>query len=240
MAESGGQVDVIFDQHWRLYRKVIESNYMDHEEIVEAISNHWVKTAGGKPMGRVLDLGCGDAEVPSQIVEQFGCVSFTGVDSSGKALEEAAKRPIWDTVESRWITADLRDLSQLDREKFDTVFAGFTAHHLSREEKEAFLGEIGRLLKQDGIFYFFDVFLLESMEREESIDRYLEWIAEDWKKITKAEYDMIDTHIRAADFPETVSWIDEAVKKAGLCISRVRLPIKNKFHLAFALTRKSP
>lgn len=236
MEKSPGEVDEIFNRHWRLYRKVIDCNYMDHREIAGAIYDHWKDTTGGESMGKVLDLGCGDVEVPGQVIEKFGFESFTGVDSSSQALQEAAKRPMWDNAESRWIESDLRDFFKTESGKYDTIFSGFAIHHLTTEEKDNFLRNVREVLVDRGMFYFFDVFLLDSLARETSIDCYMKWIQEDWSEITRDEFALIDDHVRSSDFPEELSWALRSGEKAGFHISGIRLPTRNRFHHLFALS----
>lgn len=225
--------EVIFDRQWEIYRKIIDGDLMDHRDIHGAVAQ-FLETRGMAP-GRVLDLGCGDAEISSRLVDEFGCRSFLGVDSSGRVLEEAAGRPVWEGREVRWEEADLLEFAVRSEEEFDLVLAGFSVHHLPSGEKEAFLRAIRERLSPTGVFVFYDVFIHPGLDREASSSRYLEWMRNDWPGITAGEYELIEEHIHAVDMPETVEWFREAAGAAGFGSVEELRTFDHGFHRVYAL-----
>ncbi len=237
MQQKRTESEIIFDEHWALYRKVIETNYMDHREIVAATTDYLERSRFSDGLGKVLDLGCGDAEVSSALVKRFGGSSFTGVDSSARAMQEAAKRSVWESIKTDFIESDfLAFPDQHDGPGYDLIFACFSVHHLSKEEKQRFFTAIKNCLSEKGELIFYDVFRLPGLDRDDSVTRYLQWIRNDWSEISGHEYELIEAHISAADFPESTDWIAQAAKDAGLGNQTKVLDCTHGFHHVFAFS----
>lgn len=96
--------------------------------------------------GALLDLGCG----VGQYSKYFSDKGFevTSADISERALEYlSAKMPQISTVR-----LDMTEQLPFADKSFDVVFANLSIHFFSKAETEALIGEIKRILKDDGIF----------------------------------------------------------------------------------------
>jgi cyclopropane fatty-acyl-phospholipid synthase-like methyltransferase len=227
-------IDAIFDQQWAIYRKIIEADYMDHSLISKALANQLHVTGGSFTM---LDLGCGDTEISSKLVSAGRCRSFKGVDSSSRALEEAAQRSVWEEIDASWVASDLLDFIKTDTTRYDMILAGFSVHHFEKRQKREVLNAVYELLADQGRFFLYDVFLLPGMGRDESTERYLEWIRSEWELITAEEYRLIEDHILAADFPESTNWMMEAAGSAGFSECVILPAPGNEFHQVMVFER---
>ena len=228
----------IFDEQWLTYRKVIDCDYMGHATIRGALLSYLAEHPEfSGSLGRVLDLGCGDAEISSALVGRFGCRSYLGVDASGMALQQAAARTDWGEVEPRFRESDLLSFLQEEGESFDVILVGFVLHHLDAEGKREFFRAVATRLRSGGVVLFYDVFLRPGLDRDTSVAAYLQWIREDWTEITSAEYDAIEAHIASSDFPESLSWILEAASEGGLKQASTQATCAEDFHHAIAFAR---
>ena len=237
MSSPRDDARTIFEEQWLTYRKVIDCDYMDHAAIRGALLSFLADHRELSPsLGDVLDLGCGDAEISSALIGRFGCRSYLGVDASGMALQQAAKRSDWGEVEPRFRKSDLRSFLQEEGESFDLILVGFVLHHLDPEGKRGFFQEVTKRLRPGGVVLFYDVFLRPGRDRDRSVAEYLAWIREDWTEITSAEYEAIEAHIESSDFPETLSWITAVAAEGGLAKSETLVTCAADFHHAIAFS----
>jgi SAM-dependent methyltransferase len=227
----------IFEEQWLTYRKVIDSDYMEHAAIHHALAtclrNHPRRSHS---LGDVLDLGCGDAEISSSLANEFSCLSYLGVDTSSMALSHAKANPCWGTIKPRFREADLTTFVIEEQSRFDLILAGFVLHHLQSPAKQAFFESIKNLLRPGGLFLFYDVFCRPGLSRDASVAEYLQWIARDWKEITEPEHQAIAAHIDSSDFPEDVDWIIAAARKGGFNQAETLVTCANGFHHAIAFS----
>lgn len=99
---------------------------------------------------RVLDLQCGTGESTAELSELGAIV--TGVDSEGRALEDARER--WPSI--LWVQADPQQLpAELRRGRFDLVYAG-PGSLLQITDLDAWMREIAAALRTDGEFLLFE------------------------------------------------------------------------------------
>lgn len=107
---------------------------------------------------RVLDLGCGNGTTALRLHDEFGC-EVVGVDLSGVRIEnarEALKDRSADVhAKVRFEKASATDLP-FDTGSFTHVWSQATIYHV--HDKQAALRETHRVLEDDGIFVFDDLF----------------------------------------------------------------------------------
>jgi len=228
-------IDVIFAQQWAIYRKIIDADYMDHRAIAAALAGHYEQLASDSLS--VLDLGCGDAEISSELVSTGRCRRFTGVDSSSRALEEAARRSVWNDTDASWVESDLLDFLRDSAERYDLILAGYSVHHLTQNQKREAFNAVYALLADGGSFFLYDVSLLPGLDHNESTGRYLEWVRSEWNSITAEEYRIIEEHIAAADFPESTDWMMEAARDVGFSECTLLPAPGNSFHQVMVFNR---
>ncbi|MFM6283053.1 MAG: class I SAM-dependent methyltransferase [Dolichospermum sp.] len=80
-------VEEFFNKQWKIYQKVLNNNYMSHNEIY-GILHKFLVSNFQKPF-KMLDLGCGDASFTSLVLSNTNITSYHGVDLSIAALEIA-------------------------------------------------------------------------------------------------------------------------------------------------------
>jgi ubiquinone/menaquinone biosynthesis C-methylase UbiE len=97
------------------------------------------------------------------------------------------------------------------------VLASYSLHHLDRpSDKFAVLVEIARVLKPGGLFLWTDVAREGSETRAQYNTSLEKEIRDRWLEMPKGEVEQVVTHIHAADFPETATWMLDAASRAGL------------------------
>ena len=101
---------------------------------------------------KVLDVGCGDGATELFFQKYFPSWQVTGIDVSGKSIDEAEKKKIYGTVFKIY---DGNTIPSRDNE-FDIVFMAGVLHHVSFSLHENIISEIRRVLKKDGRLYLFE------------------------------------------------------------------------------------
>lgn len=98
---------------------------------------------------RVLDLGCGTATLTLMIKQAHPDAEVTGLDGDPKALEIARGKIAKSGLPIRLDEGMAFNLPYPDN-SFDRVFSGLLFHHLTRQDKERTLREVGRVLLPGG------------------------------------------------------------------------------------------
>ena len=206
-------------QSWGIYGAIYQQNYMRHREIVEA--GRRVVARFDRPID-ALDLGCGDGQLARESLKQIPVASYVGVDLSEGALAELRKSPPRGNADPpAEVVCDRRDLRDAIRSQapssFDVVLASYSLHHLDEPaDKLSVLVEITRVLKPGGVFLWTDVVREGSATRAQYNTSLENEIRERWIEMPKGDVEQIVTHIHAADFPETATWMLDAASRAGL------------------------
>ncbi|MDJ0800578.1 MAG: class I SAM-dependent methyltransferase [Calothrix sp. MO_167.B12] len=204
-----------FNEQWQLYQKVLNNNYMGHQEIY-GILHDFLGNYFQTPFS-LLDLGCGDASFTTQALLNTLISAYKGIDLSEVALEIAQGNLERIPCEKTFIQDDiLTAVNQLVKQQeysFDVVITSFALHHLSLEEKDSVIGQIFHLLKPHGILIIIDAIRLSAEDRETYIKRYLNNVRQDWSLISSQEYAMIENHISTCDFPESQNTLSAIARK---------------------------
>ena len=100
-----------------------------------------------------LDVGCGQGHAANLIARAFPATSVTGLDISEEAIAVAR-------TEARGLGLantrfEVRDITDLDEERYDLVTAFDVIHDLPKPE--ATLASIRRALRPDGVFLMVDI-----------------------------------------------------------------------------------
>ncbi|MCP5539867.1 MAG: class I SAM-dependent methyltransferase [Akkermansiaceae bacterium] len=218
-AANGGEAEERerFFEQWAIYRKVIESDFMVHRDVIGAFGA-WLDEAGAASDGNGawLDLGCGDAHVAAALLGAGRRVGrYVGVDSSEMALREARDSLPGTVPEIEWVRRDILEYLRECREPFDIVIAGYSLHHFQPREKRGIFREIRARLRSGGALLLYDIFCHPGRDRAHFVESYLEWMRRDWSGITEREHGLIDRHISARDFPETPENLVSMAAEAG-------------------------
>lgn len=100
------------------------------------------------PNAKLLDVGCGPANVSAYIKKRLPGISVTGIDLAPEMISQA-KRNIPD---GNFHVMDIRDVSQL-KEVFDVVVLGFCIPYLSDDEIISLLRHVSKMTASDGMIY---------------------------------------------------------------------------------------
>jgi len=104
----------------------------------------------------ILDLGCGNGNVTSQLLQSFPDANYTLLDASQEMLRLCKKRfenYTVEYVESYFNNFDFKE------KKYDLIVAGFSLHHCNSNEKKELFQKIHKSLKKDGIFSCTDLMI---------------------------------------------------------------------------------
>lgn len=103
----------------------------DLSELQQRMVSKFTERFGKLDGGRLLDLGCGAADMTIRFATTFGNVTALGVDGS-PALLRQGERAIRVAGLDRRVRLELRHLPdpQLEQERFDAVIANSLLHHL--------------------------------------------------------------------------------------------------------------
>jgi ubiquinone/menaquinone biosynthesis C-methylase UbiE len=108
-----------------------------------------------RPGHRILDIGCGTGSLAVLAKQRFPEVDVVGVDPDQSALERAGRKARRAGVQVRFDRGFADALDYPDA-SFDRVLSSFMFHHLARNEKEATLRAVRRVLKPGGNLHLLD------------------------------------------------------------------------------------
>ncbi|GAB2775675.1 class I SAM-dependent methyltransferase [Salinimicrobium soli] len=100
------------------------------------------------PNSKLLDIGCGPANISVYLLKRLPGLQIVGIDLSTKMLE-LAKRNI---PSAAFIKMDCREIDKLE-EKFDALVCGFCLPYLSEPEVSHFIKNAAALLNVEGVIY---------------------------------------------------------------------------------------
>jgi ubiquinone/menaquinone biosynthesis C-methylase UbiE len=110
----------------------------------------------GRPVRRVLDLGCGDGVLAAAIVQRLPRVEVVLADFSEPMLEAARKRfsaagtPVHCVLADYGVPSWTRSVAEWS--PYDAIVSGFSIHHQPDDRKLAVYREIFELLSPGGVF----------------------------------------------------------------------------------------
>ena len=201
-----------FFDAWAIYRKVIENNYMYHDEIIRAVKE---KLSDKKSLF-ILDLGCGDSYVISNSIVPEQLKNYLGIDISESALDFSKQNLINHKANIAHIAGDLLFESVKLNSKFDVVMAGYSIHHLDTEEKDTCFSKISDLLTEQGVFIFYGLMSREEETAFEYNTRACNIFKNDWRRMNEVEIEGITSHVMENDCPENNAFYLETWAKHGL------------------------
>lgn len=121
---------------------------------------------------QVLDIGFGTGTLTTKLYES-GC-SIYGQDFSERMLELAKeKMPLAKLYQGDFTKGLVKELKE---QKYDAVVATYSLHHLTDEEKVAFIKELLTLLAEGGKIYIGDV----AFETRGELERCREQSGDEW------------------------------------------------------------
>lgn len=204
-----------FFNHWNIYHKVMEHNYMAHRRVYGVLRRLLVKHFSGKPF-TLLDLGCGDAEFMSRALAGTRIRAYTGVDISEVALTLARKNMRRLGCRKKFIRGDFfREIRR--RPRADVVWLSLAFHHLRLGQKAEFFKRCGKICAPGGFVIFYEPVLRAGKPRDDFLKRWWRFVARHWQALTKRELRLVKKHIVDNDFPESFSTYACLARRAGFC-----------------------
>lgn len=216
-----------FDKSWDIYRRVVESNAMHHDEVRQSWKGALEKQFPSPAVVSILDIGCGDCSQSTALLKHLPTISvsnYTAVDLSAHVLQLAGqtlKEALPGAAVRLHNTDMLSYVLQAAEEsglKYDIIWTAFCSHHLVTKEKIQFLSATKELLKPGGVLLWADVFNSESAQvpRQELFDLWEARIAPELHTLKPQEIKShIFGHIREYDYPEVIETYVDLSTQAG-------------------------
>jgi ubiquinone/menaquinone biosynthesis C-methylase UbiE len=207
-----------FFEGWQLYQKVIQYNYMRHNEIYNWLCNK-IKTQDNA-LDNVLEVGCGDAYMMSKIAKLYSLSEYVGIDLSDQALKFAYENLSKRTISLKLISGEMLEEIKRINGEFSTVIGSYSIHHLQEVEKNELFENIYRLLLPDGRFYLIDIVSYEDESRIDYLNRGILQYYENWIALTYKQKEGVKNHVLSSDYPESFQEWNKIASTVGLqCLS---------------------
>ncbi len=225
-------IKAFFDQ-WNIYKKIISGNYMFHNEIIEVMINYFNNNFH-TPFS-LMDLGCGDAYVPSNILVGSKANHYFGIDLSKIALEYAVKNISDIKIEKKFIVGDYLEIINDIKYKFDIIIIGYSMHHLLYGNKKTLINKCYHKLNEQGVLIIYDVCRGNNESREEYISRYFKNCELEWVSLNEHEMESLKDHILENDYPEPIKTHINISEEAGFESSDLLFIDKSKLHFLLSI-----
>jgi len=223
---DSGAVREFFDQ-WSVYCRIVDNDYLYHRSVREIFAG-WLGRFG-RPFS-FLDLGCGDAKFSSSLLSGKSVISYTGIDLSPVALGLAEKNTRELGVPCSLQAGDfVVSLPSLPGD-YDIIYIGLSLHHLRRQEKEFFFGQLHGKLAPGGALIVFDPVLTPGESREAYMGRWVDHAEWAWKALTMEEVEGAVEHVTSSDFPEEISTLNRMAVRSGFHPSRILFEDRTDFY----------
>jgi len=201
----------LFQQHWRVYRIMVEENFLCHREVYARLHD---VLAGLEAPFRFLDVGCGDAACVAMALRGTQVAAYHGIDLAPEALATAQVNlrslPCPVSLE----VGDYADALHHRTALAEVVWSGLSLHHSRHGAKRAVLRDVRRLLVPDGLLLLYENTRRDGESRNEWLARW-DLQRPTWTAYTDADWTMMRDHVRAADHPETCAEWRQLAEAAG-------------------------
>ena len=172
------------------FKKLISGRNQNNEIIMELLPNR----ARGM---RILDLGCGTAEILDSI---SGEKAYVGIDYNKKYIESASSK-YKERITARFVCTDLNTYAKKCEEKFDLVLMIGVLHHVCDKDADLAINSVQELLADEGQFVSLDCCLTRPMNPIAwvlcKLDRgkYVRY-KDEWVSLMKKHWDKVWYKIR--------------------------------------------
>lgn len=187
----------VFKKHLMLHYPF----YCERKESLEKrqvnLTNHCITLVGSLNNKRVLDVGCGNGTQSIYIANQFNPNETIGVDLNPDNINLALRQER-NSKRVEFFVDDAHKLENVASRSIDTLICIESAFHYP--DKELFLKQVNRVLKQNGEFLIADILsrshkkriLLKNWKKKMSFyhwtrEQYLETFSKTGLEIGKAE-----------------------------------------------------
>ncbi|MEQ1841831.1 MAG: class I SAM-dependent methyltransferase [Verrucomicrobiales bacterium] len=204
----------LFRQSWSLYDAIAAENYMFHRELYARVAELLKKRSEKGPYS-ILDLGCGNARFLAPCLQSSPPESYTGVDLSSVALEEAEEY-LKDVPRVSLRNQDMLEEVAEAEAVYDLIFTGYAVHHLSPDAKQQLFHSCASRLAPGGEIIMVDVLRGEGQSRESYLQEYIGIMNDQWTAVKREYIEEACAHVAAHDFPETFTNLVRMAETAGL------------------------
>lgn len=208
-------IKAYFNQ-WKVYDQIIRNDYMAHNGIHQALRKDL--SIRRRPF-TVLDLGCGDASQMARTLHGLPVQAYFGVDLSWVALEEGRKNmgPVAD--KTSFFEMDFMSFLESGiRETVDVIVAGYTVHHLGEVDKRRLFHLCSNMIREGGVFYYYDLFRREGETREQFFEDYFSHLDSTWLDLSPETRAQTKDHAMNCDHPETYGTIATIALETGFTL----------------------
>jgi hypothetical protein len=225
-----------FERQWSSYRAIVSHNLMEHHQVAEATATALEGWLAHRPAGaaaaRMVDLGCGDLALLPPLLRRLPLASYCGLDLAAVVLPLAGRSLGPVPFPTRWLEGDLLAWAQgalpvtanppgtggrdsVDILQVDILHSAFAIHHLSDDQKAAFLAAARRRISPGGVFVWADVFRKEGESRQAYVERYITRIRGGWQALDAEQQGHVIDHLSRFDIPADRGAIVAAAERAG-------------------------
>ena len=199
---------------WSIYDRVVDLNYMFHDEIYRGIATLLMERFAARPFS-ILDLGCGSAQHFAKALQGRRISHYLGYDLSEIALGQARRNlaPLNCPVEFK--QADFFEGLRAGDDKYSLIFSSYALHHLTSSDKGRFFQIARERLTAGGLLLLIDIAREENEDRATFLLNYCAWIQSNWNNLPQQALDLIFNHIRQCDFPEPDDALHAMAEKGG-------------------------
>jgi cyclopropane fatty-acyl-phospholipid synthase-like methyltransferase len=151
---------------------------------------------------KLLDVACGDASASAMMLRGTTIAHYHGIDLSAPSLDLA--RQSLSTLPCR-VDLHCCDFAQALGDwtaPVDIVWIGMSLHHLQSPEKQRLMADVYSALNGSGMFLIWEPTYLEGEDRAAWLARF-STLRPQWAALSDEEFAEMESHMLAADFPET-------------------------------------
>lgn len=196
------------------------SNYLSRRHREESPNNIIEKPVlmeliGDVTANQILDLGCGDATIGFELIQQ-GCFFYEGVEGSRKMVEQALE--VLKGTNSN-MNHSLMETWNFPEETYDKVISRMAFHYI--EDLKPIFTKVYQSLKENGRFIFSvqHPILTSSAESASNSSQRTNWVVDDYFQIGKRVEPWIEKEV--VKYHRTVQEYFKLLKSAGFSIDEI-------------------
>lgn len=203
-----------FDEHWKQYLDVISNNTLYHREMMTALDDFLNNHFGAQSFSFV-DVGCGDSSTILSVLKDKDLAEYVGIDAAEHVLTFAEKNLEIIHCKKEFIAKNMQEAIRELTSTYDVIFSSYAVHHLSQQEKEAFIAACHDKLNENGYFIMIDGILKPKQTRDQWLHDLGERMMRTLSLNQQQCEDRLHQHARNCDFPEEIAKFNNIAKKQG-------------------------